>query len=127
MVNCDNFDLFGLGNMLGWVWVWLFNCCVLYNCVLVDINGKLWDLKWMLIQWNGSKWMGNDIFDFGNVVLGMLIGLFIMQLEGMGCLFVINKMVEGLFLEYYELIEMLLGINLLYLNVVFNLVVCLYE
>lgn len=31
MVNCDNSDLFGLGNILGWVFLWFFNCCVFYN------------------------------------------------------------------------------------------------
>lgn len=127
MVCCDNVDLFGFGNMLGWVWVWLFNCCILYNCVFVDLQGNLWDLKCQLLKWDGIKWIGWDILDYSVVFLGSGVGLFIMQQEGMGCLFVFDKMVEGLFLEYYELFEMLLGINLLYLNVILNLVVCIFK
>ncbi len=59
----------------------------------------------MLIQWNGSKWTGNDIPDFGNAAPGTPTGPFIMQPEGMGRLFAINKMAEGPFPEHYEPIE----------------------
>ncbi len=51
----------------------------------------------MLIQWNGSKWTGNDIPDFGNAAPGTPTGPFIMQPEGMGRLFAINKMAGMLF------------------------------
>ena len=65
----------------------------------------------MLIQWNGSKWTGNDIPDFGNAAPGTLTGPFIMQPEGMGRLFAINKMAEGPFPEHYEPFETPLGTN----------------
>ncbi len=81
----------------------------------------------MLIQWNGSKWTGNDIPDFGNAAPGTLTGPFIMQPEGMGRLFAINKMAEGPFPEHYEPIETPLGTNPLHPNVVSNPVVRLYE
>lgn len=81
----------------------------------------------MLIQWNGSKWTGNDIPDFGNAAPGTPTGPFIMQPEGMGRLFAINKMAEGPFPQHYEPIETPLGTNPLHPNVVSNPVVRLYE
>jgi formate dehydrogenase-N alpha subunit len=49
-----------------------------------DINGKPWDPKRMLIQWNGTKWTGNDIPDFNTAAPGSNTGPFIMQPEGWG-------------------------------------------
>ncbi|MGU0043845.1 molybdopterin dinucleotide binding domain-containing protein [Escherichia coli] len=91
---------------------------MLYNRASADINGEPWDPKRMLIQWNGSKWTGNDIPDFGNAAPGTPTGPFIMQPEGMGRLFAINKMAEGPFPEHYEPIETPLGTNPLHPNVV---------
>ncbi|EIC1519886.1 formate dehydrogenase, partial [Escherichia coli] len=54
MANRDNSDPSGLGNTLGWAWAWPLNRRVLYNRASADINGKPWDPKRMLIQWNGS-------------------------------------------------------------------------
>ncbi len=127
MANRDNSDPSGLGNTLGWAWAWPLNRRVLYNRASADINGKPWDPKRMLIQWNGSKWTGNDIPDFGNAAPGTPTGPFIMQPEGMGRLFAINKMAEGPFPEHYEPIETPLGTNPLHPNVVSNPVVRLYE
>lgn len=113
MVWCDNSDLIGIGNILGWVWVWLVNCCVMYNCVLCDVVGQLFDLCCMLLVWNGKNWGNVDVLDFKvdeDFVGGM--GLFIMNLEGIVCFFVKVGMVEGLFLEYYELFDILLCSNL---------------
>ncbi|NAI02910.1 formate dehydrogenase, partial [Escherichia coli] len=73
------------------------------------------------------KWTGNDIPDFGNAAPGTPTGPFIMQPEGMGRLFAINKMAEGPFPEHYEPIETPLGTNPLHPNVVSNPVVRLYE
>ncbi len=70
---------------------------------------------------------GNDIPDFGNATPGTPTGPFIMQPEGMGRLFAINKMAEGPFPEHYEPIETPLGTNPLHPNVVSNPVVRLYE
>lgn len=65
--------------------------------------------------------------DFGIVLLNSNVMLFIMNNEGVSCLFVLNKLIEGLFFEYYELIEILIGMNLFYFNVVLNLMVCILE
>lgn len=127
---CDNFDLIGIGQMLNWVWVWLVNWWILYNCVLCDVVGKLFDLICKLIGWNGSVWKGVDILDFKvDELFENGMGLFIMNLEGVVCFFVCVGMNEGLFFEYYELFEMLFVVNLLYLNnlqVLNNLVVCVF-
>lgn len=82
MANRDNADPSGLGNTLGWAWAWPLNRRVLYNRASADINGKPWDAKRMLIQWNGSKWVGNDIPDFNTAPPGSNTGPFIMQQEG---------------------------------------------
>ena len=83
--------LLGLGNTLGWAWAWPLNRRVLYNRASADINGKPWDAKRMLIQWNGSKWVGNDIPDFNTAPPGSNTGPFIMQQEGLvACLRSIN-------------------------------------
>ena len=84
MANRDNADPSGLGNTLGWAWAWPLNRRVLYNRASADINGKPWDPKRMLIEWNGSKWTGNDIPDFSTAAPGTETGPFIMQPEGLG-------------------------------------------
>ena len=100
---------------------------MLYNRASADINGKPWDSKRMLIQWNGSKWVGNDIPDFNTAPPGSKTGPFIMQPEGLGRLFALNKLAEGPFPEHYEPMETPLGTNPLHPNVVSSPVVRLYE
>ena len=100
MANRDNADPSGLGNTLGWAWAWPLNRRVLYNRASADINGKPWDAKRMLIQWNGSKWVGNDIPDFNTAPPGSKTGPFIMQQEGLGRLFALDKLAEGPFPEH---------------------------
>lgn len=129
---CDNSDFYGMGQIFGWVWVWLVNWWIFYNCVLVDVSGKLWDLeKKCLVWWNGKFWGGIDVFDYKvDVLLEVGMNLFIMNFEGVVCLFVVDKMVEGLFFEYYELFEMLIGVNFLYCDnckVISNLVVWVFK
>jgi formate dehydrogenase-N alpha subunit len=123
MANRDNADPSGLGNGLGWAWPLNRACC---NRASADINGKPWDAKRMLIQWNGSKWVGNDIPDFNTAPPGSKTGPFIMQPEGWGaCL--PDKLAEGPFPEHYEPMETPLGTNPLHPNVVSSPVVRLYE
>ncbi|STS90965.1 formate dehydrogenase-N alpha subunit [Klebsiella variicola] len=81
----------------------------------------------MLIQWNGSKWVGNDIPDFNTAPPGSNTGPFIMQQEGLGRLFALDKLAEGPFPEHYEPMETPLGTNPLHPNVVSSPVVRLYE
>ncbi len=81
----------------------------------------------MLIQWNGSKWTGNDIPDFNTAAPGSNTGPFIMQPEGLGRLFALDKLAEGPFPEHYEPMETPLGTNPLHPNVISSPVVRLYE
>ncbi len=127
MANRDNSDPSGLGNTLGWAWAWLLNG-VLYNRASADINGKPWDPKRMLIQWNGSKWTGNDIPDFGNAAPGTRQpGRLSCSRKGWDACLPSTKWRKVLFPEHYEPIETPLGTNPLHPNVVFNPVVRLYE
>ena len=123
MANRDNSDPSGLGNTLGWAWAWPLNRRVLYNRASADINGKPWDPKRMLIQWNGSKW---TVTIFRTSAMPRRVrqpGRLSCKPEGMGRLFAINKMAEGPFPEHYEPIETPLGTNPLHPNVVSNPVV----
>lgn len=127
MANRDNADPSGLGNTLGWAWAWPLNRRVLYNRASADINGKPWDAKRMLIQWDGVKWTGNDIPDFNTAPPGSATGPFIMQPEGLGRLFALDKLAEGPFPEHYEPMETPLGTNPLHPNVISSPVVRIYE
>jgi formate dehydrogenase-N alpha subunit len=127
MANRDNSDPSGLGNTLGWAWAWPLNRRIIYNRASADPMGKPWDPKRMLIEWNGSKWVGNDIPDYNTAAPGSGVGPFIMQPEGLGRLFAIDKMAEGPFPEHYEPFETPLGTNPLHPNVISNPAARLYE
>ncbi|WP_220385480.1 hypothetical protein, partial [Klebsiella pneumoniae] len=68
----------------------------------------------------GAKWGGVDIPDYSAAAPDSDVGPFIMQPEGMGRLFAIDKMAEGPFPEHYEPFETPLGTNPLHPNVVSN-------
>ncbi|OTA15341.1 anaerobic dimethyl sulfoxide reductase subunit A [Xenorhabdus vietnamensis] len=120
MARRDNADPSGMGNTLGWAWAWPLNRRILYNRASADPQGNPWDPKRQLIAWDGDKWSGVDIPDYSNAAPGMDVGPFIMQPEGMGRLFAIDKMAEGPFPEHYEPFETPLGTNPLHPNVVSN-------
>ncbi|KAA1140144.1 formate dehydrogenase, partial [Citrobacter portucalensis] len=109
LARLDHADPSGLFNTLGWAWAWPLNRRVLYNRASADPQGKPWDPKRMLIQWNGTKWTGNDIPDFNTAAPGSGTNPFIMQPEGLGRLFDIEKMAEGPFPDHYEPRETPLG------------------
>lgn len=73
-----------------------------------------------MLKWDGAKWGGVDIPDYSAAAPGSDVGPFIMQPEGMGRLFAIDKMAEGPFPEHYEPFETPLGTNPLHPNVVSN-------
>ena len=118
MANRDNSDPSGLGNTLGWAWAWPLNRRVIYNRASADPQGKPWDPKRVLIEWNGAKWVGNDVPDFNTSAPGSGAGPFIMQPEGLGRLFALDKLADGPFPEHYEPFETPLGTNPLHPNVV---------
>ncbi len=84
------------GQYAGMGWAWPLNRRVLYNRASADINGKPWDAKRMLIQWNGSKWVGNDIPDFNTAPPGSKPGRLSCS-RRLGRLFALDKLAEGLF------------------------------
>ncbi|AOV95614.1 formate dehydrogenase-N subunit alpha [Edwardsiella hoshinae] len=120
MARRDNSDPSGLGNTLGWAWAWPLNRRILYNRASADPAGNPWDPKRELLHWDGAKWVGIDIADYSNAPPNSGVGPFIMQPEGMGRLFAIDKMAEGPFPEHYEPFETPLGTNPLHPNVVSN-------
>ncbi len=93
---------------------------ILYNRASADPQGNPWDPKRQLLKWDGTKWTGWDIPDYSAAPPGSGVGPFIMQQEGMGRLFALDKMAEGPFPEHYEPFETPLGTNPLHPNVISN-------
>lgn len=86
-------------------WCWPVNRRILYNRASVDKNGQPWDASRTVIQWDGSKWVG-DIPDGPWPPLASPEGKypFIMQKEGAGHFFG-PGLKDGPFPEHYEPIE----------------------
>jgi len=121
MARRDNSDPSGLGNTLNWAYAWPANRRILYNRASCDPAGKPWDPNRRLVWWDGAKWTGADVPDFkpdSPPSEGM--NPFIMQPEGVGRLFALDKMAEGPFPEHYEPFETPLGTNPLHPKVVSN-------
>ncbi|WP_085316920.1 formate dehydrogenase-N subunit alpha [Derxia lacustris] len=118
MARRDNTDA-GLGNTPGWAWAWPANRRILYNRASADPAGKPWDPKRKLISWNGDKWVGADVPDF-KVDSPPSAGMnpFIMNHEGVGRLFAIDRCADGPFPEHYEPMESPIGTNPLHPKVV---------
>lgn len=57
-------DPSGLALFPKWSFAWPVNRRVLYNRASADINGKPYDPKRTLVEWNGEKWVTNDVPDF---------------------------------------------------------------
>jgi formate dehydrogenase major subunit len=121
MARRDNSDPSGLGNTVNWAFAWPANRRVLYNRASCDPAGKPWDPNRKLIWWDGAKWTGVDVPDFkpdSPPSEGM--NPFIMQPEGVGRLFAVDKMAEGPFPEHYEPFETPIDTNPLHPKVVSN-------
>jgi formate dehydrogenase-N alpha subunit len=121
MARRDNSDPWGLGNTLNWAFAWPANRRVLYNRASCDPSGKPWDPKRKLVYWDGAKWTGADVPDFkpdSPPDAGM--SPFIMQPEGVGRLFALDKMAEGPFPEHYEPFESPIDTNPLHPEVISN-------
>jgi formate dehydrogenase major subunit len=102
----DNSDPSGKGIHGNWGFAWPANRRILYNRASANAEGKAWSAKKKIIEWNGSKWVGADVPDYGvTLAPDKNAGAFIMNPEGTGRLFSRGLMKEGPFPEHYEPFE----------------------
>ncbi len=120
MENRDNADPSGLGNTLGWAYAWPLNRRILYNRASADLAGNPWNKDRQLVKWNGTNWNYIDVADFGNAAPNTPTMPFIMQPDGAGALFALNRIKDGPMPEHYEPMETPIGTNPLHPNVVNN-------
>ena len=99
----DASDPTGKGVHPNWGFAWPANRRVLYNRASSDPNGKPWSERKKYVFWNGARWTGADVPDYGPLVApDKSVGPFIMNPEGVGRLYVRGVMREGPFPEHYE-------------------------
>ncbi|MGQ9682897.1 MAG: formate dehydrogenase-N subunit alpha [Anaerolineae bacterium] len=99
-------DPSGLGLYPNWAWVWPMNRHILYNRCSADAKGKPWTEDKALIWWDGAKWTGHDVPDFGVTTDPNKPGgndAFIMRADLKGALF--GALNEGPLPEHYEPLE----------------------
>lgn len=112
MARRDNSDPSGFGVNPGWAWAWPMNRRILYNRASADANGRPWNPKKALIEWDGSKWSGIDIPDYtATLSPDKEAGAFIMNSEGLGALFCTKTLVDGPFPEHFEPFESPISTN----------------
>jgi len=92
-----------------WAWCWPVNRRIIYNRASVNLEGKPWDPKRAVIQWDGTKWVG-DVPD-GPQPPGAIYP-FIMTPEGHARIFG-PGLAEGPFPEHYEPLECPIEKNLM--------------
>ncbi len=108
MARRDNADPWGIGQTLNWAWAWPANRRILYNAASSAPDGKPWDSKRKLVQWNGTAWSGSDIPDIrpdANPADADRVQPFIMTAEGVARMFAPTGMAEGPLPEHYEPFE----------------------
>jgi formate dehydrogenase major subunit len=106
MARRDNSDPGDRGIAPKWAWAWPANRRILYNRASCDVNGKPWSEKNKVIEWNGNKWVGFDVPDYGPTVApSQGVGPFIMNAEGVARLFTRGLMRDGPFPAHYEPFE----------------------
>ncbi len=96
----------GLGIYPYWAFSWPVNRRIIYNRCSADPDGKPWAEDKALIWWNGEKWTGYDVPDFGKTKAPDAPGgndPFIMKTDGKGWLF--GALNEGPLPEHYEPVE----------------------
>ncbi len=104
-------DPTGVGLYPEWSWCWPVNRRIIYNRASVDEFGKPWDPARPVIQWNGTKWVG-DVPDGGWPPLKNPDGTanpkskkaFIMKPVGVAHIFGPGRN-DGPFPEHYEPLE----------------------
>ncbi len=105
MARRDNADPGGMGTFLNWSFAWPANRRVLYNRASCDLDGKPWDPSRKLIEWNGERWVGNDIPDIAPTAKPHEVGPFIMNPEGTSRFFSRKLMRDGPFPTHMEPFE----------------------
>ena len=99
----DASDPTGRGIYPNWGFSWPANRRVLYNRASADPSGKPWSERKKYMYWDGSKWTGGDVPDYGPTVApDKNVGPFIMNQEGTARLFARGAMPDGPFPEHYE-------------------------
>lgn len=105
MARRDTNDPGNTGAYSNWAFSWPANRRILYNRASADIDGKPWDPKRKLIEWNGTAWTGYDVPDIAPTAKPQDVGPFIMNPEGSARLFVRGMMRDGPFPAHYEPFE----------------------
>lgn len=106
-------DKSGLGLYPRWSFSWPANRRIVYNRCSCDPTGKPWNPQAALAEWDGSRWITNDVPDFGikDLKTGDPVppektaaAPFLMLPEGQGRLFAFT-VGDGPFPEHYEPVE----------------------
>ncbi len=105
MARRDTSDPANTGAYANWAFSWPANRRILYNRASADIDGKAWDPRRKLIEWNGTAWTGYDVPDIAPAAKPRDVGPFIMNPEGTARLFVRGMMKDGPFPAHYEPFE----------------------
>ncbi len=106
MARRDTHDPRDQGITPDWAWSWPANRRILYNRASADVAGNPWNPAKPIIQWDGSRWVGIDVPDYGPTIKPSDgVGPFIMNSEGTARFFALDQMVDGPFPEHYEPME----------------------
>jgi formate dehydrogenase major subunit len=105
MARRDTNDPGNTGAYSNWAFSWPANRRILYNRASADLDGKAWDPKRKLIEWNGTAWTGYDVPDIAVNAKPRDVGPFIMNAEGSARLFARGLMRDGPFPAHYEPFE----------------------
>ena len=107
-------DKSGLGVYPKWTFVWPLNRRIVYNRCSADPTGRPWKKDKPLMAWNGTKWITNDVPDFGVTDAATKAPVppektanapFIMLPEGQARFFNPSGLKEGPMPEHYEPVE----------------------
>jgi formate dehydrogenase major subunit len=105
MARRDTNDPGNTGAYSNWAFSWPANRRILYNRASADLDGKAWDPRRKLIEWNGTAWTGYDVPDIAVNAKPRDVGPFIMNPEGSARLFARGLMRDGPFPAHYEPFE----------------------
>ena len=105
MARRDNSDPSGIGTYQNWSFSWPANRRILYNRASCDLDGRPWDPERTLIEWNGERWVGNDVPDIAPTANPREVGPFIMNPEGTSRFFSRRLMRDGPFPTHMEPFE----------------------